>query len=1819
MGRKLMCSPPALVFHPSLAPMSILSRFLSSFRSALGRLSAVMPAILAGLVAAPSSSAISLMENLGRGVVAVRSTSTAAYVGWRLLGPEYARAIGFNLYRSAAGAEAVKLNPTLLTTTTDFVDNTADLTVANAYFVRAVIDGVEQAPSAAYTLGANAPVQQYFSVPLQIPAPFTAPDGSVATYSANDATVGDLDGDGEYEVVLKWEPSTAGLGDNNATGWSSPTIVDAYKLNGTRLWRINLGINIRAGSHYTQLTVYDLDGDGKAEFACKTADGTVDGTGVVIGTAGADWRETSAGNLGRILTGPEYFTIFDGQTGAALVTANYPSREAINSWGGVGGNGGNDSIGTRADRPQAAIAYLDGKRPSLIFGRGFYGRTLMGAWNWRDGQLTQLWTFDSAQAPWLNHPVTFSYAPEYVNLMSSFSGQGNHNVTVGDFDGDGFDEICIGSMTIDHNGLGLYSTGLRHGDAQDAGDLIPSRPGLEIFGVHENEDNTVPWGTPAAAMFDAKTGEIIWSHSPGIDAGRGRAADVDPTYPGVEAWGGPGGLRRGDTGAVITPSTPSSTNFAVWWDADLTRELLDSNVISKWNWNNNTTQTLFTMTGTTSNNGTKSTPALAADIFGDWREEVIMRTTDNTALRIYTTTIPATNRLYTLMHDRQYRLAIAWQNLCYNQPGNTGFFLGANMAPAPVPEIATSLAQLLAPVAAIIGVSGDTGRLADDQVTVDTTLFLHGTAAADSVVTVYRAGIGDVGTAMADSSGNWTFDYTATVLPEGVHHFRATAADALGNPGLVSAALPVTIVTTPPVAPVITQVSSGSLVVSGTAAADNEVSVTLDGSVALGSALAGAGGNWVVTYAGPVAPAAHVVTATATDIAGNVSAVSSPFSFDTVVVTPAILAAQTDAGQVASGAIISDKTIGLSGSATAGDTVTITRSDLGIVGTALADETGTWFLDYASTVLPEGTFAFAASAAHGGGSSPSSPSFFVKVDSIGPVVLSSNRQVPSVATITGAVGSVTFRVTFSEPVGGVDSADFEVAAGTVTGAVTGVTPVSGLVFDVTVGSLSGEGSLRLDLKASSTGIADGAGNTAAGYTGGQSYSRVVASNGNGTWVQPASGGAWSSGDNWLDAVIPSGTHSANFSTLNLVATNTVRLDSPRTVNSLSFGDTDAATPASWIIDPDGNMANVLTLGGASPTITVNTLGTGATATIAARLAGTAGLTKNGPGTLVLTGANTLTGTLVPQAGTLRVAAGGSLALTTAVNSTVGAALIVDGGSFSTSGLYSMASGAGSALTLNSGSLTLGGGFRITSSGADGATLKVSGGTFTTTDITVQRSSATTINYATGAVFAGGTSSATTVTVGSLNSNASLSVEGGSFTASGAVVIGSQTSAGRGGGIRVTGGSFNATNAASGLVLSRVNGSNANNVTEALFTGGVSTLEKLTLGLTNAVNAGSGTVTLNGGTVYVGSGGIVKNGTAGMTTTINLTSGTLGAKADWATTHPAVFAAGNNLAIKAANAAGDPFNITWSGVLSGAGGFAKSGGGALTLPAANTFTGSVAVNAGTLAVNGSLAAGGNVTVATGGVLAGTGTVGKTIVLEDGVIAPAGAATGTLTGAALTWNGGGAIRADLGATSDRVVITGALTKGIAGAYQFVFSGTPAIGSVHTLVTFGSTTFVASDFTHTGLSGVGGTFSLSGGNLLFTVTGLPDAAFNAWAADLPAGARGPADDADGDGLANLLEFALGLNGAATDAENSTVSALAVEGADYPAITYQRRIDRGGVAVDVLVSASLSFDPLLGSVEISTTPAAAGFETVVVRSLVPLSAQPHQFFRLTASLPSN
>ncbi len=577
-------------------------------------------------------------EILNRGLVAVKVTSSLTFLSWRLLGNDPDN-IAFDIYRNGT-----KINAQPITDRTNFSDNAA----GTQYTVKTLLNGVETGETQTVTpLNTN-----YIDIVLNVPAAMTMPDNSTCTYSPNDCSTGDVDGDGEYEIIVKWDPSNAK--DNSQSGYTGNVFIDVYKLNGTHLNRIDLGKNIRAGAHYTQFMVADFDGDGKAEIACKTAPGTKDGKGNFISkgpaataTHTSDYRNSG----GYILSGPEYMTVFSGLTGEELATANYnPQRGTVSSWG--------DSYGNRVDRFLGGIAWLDGVLPSIIMCRGYYTRAVVAAWDYRNGTLNNRWTYDSG------------------NSNVGLYGQGNHNMSVGDVDNDGKDEIIWSSAALDHDGKVLYRTNLGHGDAMHLTDHIPDRKGLEVWTVHES--------TGAAygeELHDARTGEIIWGTHTGTDNGRGMAGNVIPNNRGFEMWSGSGPGLMSTNGTILSSSKPSM-NFRIYWDGDLEDELLDGTTITKWG-----VGSIFSAAGCSSNNGTKSTPNLSADLFGDWREEVVFRTSDNKKLRIFTTTTPTQYRMYTLMHDAVYRNAVAWQNTAYNQPPHAGFYIGNDMDAIPVSDM----------------------------------------------------------------------------------------------------------------------------------------------------------------------------------------------------------------------------------------------------------------------------------------------------------------------------------------------------------------------------------------------------------------------------------------------------------------------------------------------------------------------------------------------------------------------------------------------------------------------------------------------------------------------------------------------------------------------------------------------------------------------------------------------------------------------------------------------------------------------------------------------------------------------------------------------------------------------------------------------------------------------------------------------------------------------------------------------------------------------------------------------------------------------------
>ncbi|MBP3331381.1 MAG: hypothetical protein J6K90_02270 [Tidjanibacter sp.] len=659
-------------------------------------------------------------EKMSRGFAGI-ATDNGIHLSWRAL-PDDKSGMAFDIYRVTGNGKEEKLNKKPIKTTSDFTDTGADKNADNRWILKS---GGKELASFSIEGGKALP---YINIPISKPAPRTiyrvttsafgssdsgAPASDNYTYTANDCSVGDLDGDGELEIILKWDVSNTSTPER--TGVTGNTLLDAYKMDGTQLWRIDLGHNVRSTYASIPFVIYDINGDGKAELICKTGDGTVDGEGTIIGNPRADWRsmDEASPTYGRTVVGLEYLTVFDGTTGKAVDSQRYiPTRFPLNSWGGIGEN---DDVGNRSENYTAGVAYFDGQTPSVFFVRGREGRTVVAAWSFDGEKLTNDWIFDSSKPEW-----------------NGYSGNGNTSVTVGDFDRDGKDEVCVGAMIVDNDGNGLLTTKLRGGIALHAGDLIPSRKGLEVFGTHDNSGVIGAFlQGPAMAIYDGATGEVIWDKGAGEIVGRGVAADIDPRHEGAEMWvgavdpaptrgrgffmpqpapqpttaqarpaGAPAtpqaapqprhmpmmqpavlpeydgalkGVYNGTTGELISDSAPASCNFIIYWDADAQSELLDGTEISKWNWEQAATETIMKAEGVKATNGTKATPCFSGDILGDWREEVVWVDDAEENLRIYMTDIPAENRIPTLMSDRMYRLSLVWQNVGHNQPPHTSY------------------------------------------------------------------------------------------------------------------------------------------------------------------------------------------------------------------------------------------------------------------------------------------------------------------------------------------------------------------------------------------------------------------------------------------------------------------------------------------------------------------------------------------------------------------------------------------------------------------------------------------------------------------------------------------------------------------------------------------------------------------------------------------------------------------------------------------------------------------------------------------------------------------------------------------------------------------------------------------------------------------------------------------------------------------------------------------------------------------------------------------------------------------------------------------
>ena len=578
------------------------------------------------------------MENLDRGVVAVK-VAGGVYVGWRMMGYEYDTTmsnVAYNLYRDGAKVATV-------TDSTNYLD--AGGTASSKYTVTAVISGTEGPQSAAAAVWA----QQYLSIPI------TPPTGTVR-YSANDGSPGDLDGDGQYEIVLKWDPSNSK--DSSISGTTDPCIIDGYTLAGKKLWSINVGINIRAGAHDTQFSVYDFDGDGKAEVAFKTAPGTKDGTGAFLKTgpaAGADNTKDYRGAGGMALGGPEWLTVFSGATGAELATVDYPVPWGQAIWGDPVG-----TIGNRSHRYNGGFAFVkDGGvvtgRPSIIQQRGYYTRLTVSALTFREGVLASNWVFDSSSTPG----------------GSAAAGQGNHSCMAADVDNDGAQEIIPGSSTINSDGTFRCATGIGHGDALHVSELVVGM-GISVFMPHEN--------VGGQDCHDASTCKLYFNMTGGGDNGRGVAEYVAATDTTAATCSSSRGLVNCGTGATVTSNAGS--NFLIYWDADEMREIETGASITKAGGGS-----LLSASGCSGNNDTKDTPTLTADLLGDWREELVLRETGNTALRVYTTTDVTKRRIYTLMHDPTYRAQVAFEQSGYNQPPHVGFHIGFGMDAPPKPDI----------------------------------------------------------------------------------------------------------------------------------------------------------------------------------------------------------------------------------------------------------------------------------------------------------------------------------------------------------------------------------------------------------------------------------------------------------------------------------------------------------------------------------------------------------------------------------------------------------------------------------------------------------------------------------------------------------------------------------------------------------------------------------------------------------------------------------------------------------------------------------------------------------------------------------------------------------------------------------------------------------------------------------------------------------------------------------------------------------------------------------------------------------------------------
>ncbi len=727
------------------------------------------------------------LEKLGRGLVAVK-TSNGIFLGWRMFLDEVK---GHNETGLTGTDYVIYKNGAKLVTvcdSTNYLDEDGE--ESDKYSVAPVSEGKEGERSPEVSAWANG--KNYIEIPMKKPEGGITGDvarsddgghnesfGQPYTYSVNDMSIGDIDGDGEFEYFVKWDPSNAH--DVSHRGYTGKCYIDCYKLSGRLLWRLDMGVNIRAGAHYTQFIVYDFDGDGKAEMSVKTAPGTkmikYDEAGNVIsekyitiperdvknGVTNEDnyvcsskdyydnlvshfmnwqnYEEVRSGQWpktieecirmrprytyplskenaealadyfiddfaprlseknrlrefeGFIFKGPEYLTMFSGD-GEEIETIDFPVPREDDGlrWGDYAWK--RIEPCNRVDRFQSAVGYLDGKHPYLIICRGYYTRTTITAYDFSKRKHELYFKVDSGYVP-MDNPFAHHCSPDGTDeKYGIISGQGDHSLSVADIDGDGCQEIIYGACAIDHDGNVLYSSKepmpdgtlvkLGHGDSMHVAHIDPDRPGFQIFNVFEGASG-VPYGY---ALRDAETGKVFFGERADRDLGRCMIGDINPNVRGLQVWVG----KIQDCKGNVLPDKLLGTNFSIRWAGDLSTQILDGvdyiggrhiGLVA-----DNTHGLMLEPENTSTNNGTKGNPCLVADLFGDFREELVLRTTDSSFVRIYTNTEITKHKLFTLLHDPMYRTGVAWQNNCYNQPCYTSFYYASDMDFAEVlPEL----------------------------------------------------------------------------------------------------------------------------------------------------------------------------------------------------------------------------------------------------------------------------------------------------------------------------------------------------------------------------------------------------------------------------------------------------------------------------------------------------------------------------------------------------------------------------------------------------------------------------------------------------------------------------------------------------------------------------------------------------------------------------------------------------------------------------------------------------------------------------------------------------------------------------------------------------------------------------------------------------------------------------------------------------------------------------------------------------------------------------------------------------------------------------